>query len=83
MRRVEGFSGVRTEEPGGALIEAKFSNSEHGERVLVRLARDSDAISITDNGPASLEVALMVQQNVAEPLRIVDTDFTFDLNLSE
>ncbi len=43
FRTIEGFSSVRLDEPGGALIEAKYSNREHGDRVLVRLSRGSNA----------------------------------------
>lgn len=83
FRNVEGFSGVRLDEPGGALIEAKYADREQGEQVLVRLSKGSDAISITDDSKTSFQVALIMQHHIDAPLRIVDTDYTFDLNLSD
>lgn len=83
FRTVEGFSSVRLDEPGGALIEAKYSDRGLGERVLVRLSSGSDAISITDASQTSFQVAIIIQQHIDAPLRVVDTDYTFDLNLSE
>ncbi len=83
FRNTEGFSAIRLDEPGGALIEAKFADLEQGDRVLVRLSRGSDAISITDASKTSLRVALILQHHLDVPLRVVDTDYSFDLDLSE
>lgn len=78
-----GFGQVRFDEPGGALIEAIYSSEPRDYSVFVRLSGDRQIISISSVSDTSLQVALLLQQHLQSPLRIMNDSYTFDLKLSD
>lgn len=75
-----GFSDVRYNEPGGAYIEAEYVLGDY--RTIARLSDNCDTISLSGTSDAALQAALILQKNLHTPLRMVDTDYSFDLILS-
>jgi hypothetical protein len=76
-----GFSDVRYDEPGGAYIEAEYVLGEY--RTIARLSGNYSTISLSGTSDAALQAALILQSNLHTPLRMVDTDYSFDLILSD
>jgi hypothetical protein len=72
---------VRYNTPIGAPIEADFSRGD--DFTTVELSQKRDAISISGTSICSLHAALLLQSHLSIPLRIVDTDYSFDLTLSD
>ncbi len=74
-----GFRDVRFDEPGGALIEAEYI--EPGGRTIVRLSGSCKSISFSGTSDCAFRAALILQRQLDMPLRMVDTDYSFDLIL--
>lgn len=53
------------------------------DKTIVRLLEDHQSISIAGSGDASLKIAVELQARVSSPLRLVDSDYSFDIPLSE
>jgi hypothetical protein len=47
------------------------------------LSKDRLTISLSGVRDAALRAALVLQEHLPTPLRIIDTDYTFDLMLSD
>jgi hypothetical protein len=80
-RSAVGFSSIRFNEPGGALVEARFAHGD--DSIFVRLNSDSEAISLTRSSDAVLQAALILQRHHAKPMRIIDTYYSYDLYLPD
>jgi hypothetical protein len=80
MRTVKGFGKVRLDDPAGALNEAEYVGAQG--RTVVTLSESARAISLSGTGDAALHAALVLQGHLTIPLRIVDTEYSFDLDLS-
>jgi hypothetical protein len=76
-----GFRDVRFNEPGGDVIEADFVEPE--DWTIVGLSGNRNRISLSGTSDAALRAALILQRNLDTPLRIVDTDYSFDLILRD
>ena len=83
FRTEAGFGNVRFHEPGGAAIECRYTDPESGDSILVRLSGRLTAISLADTSDIALRAAVLLQARLQIPLRMVDTDYTYDLNLSD
>lgn len=75
-----GFRDVRFNEPGGAIIEADYVEPE--DWTIVGLSGSRESISLSGTTDAALRAALILQRDFARPLRIIDSDYSFDLILS-
>jgi hypothetical protein len=75
------FRDGRFNEPGGALIEAEYIEPE--DRTIVRLSGTRKSISLSGTSDAALRAALILQRNLAIPLRMFDTEYSFDLILAD
>jgi hypothetical protein len=75
-----GFRDVRFHEPGGAIIEADYIEPE--DSTIVGLSGSRKSISLSGTSDAALQAALILQNNLPTPLRMADTDYSFDLILS-
>jgi hypothetical protein len=80
FRSNSGFHDLRFNEPGGALIEADYVEPE--DWTIVGLSGTRKSISLSGTSDAALRAALIVQGNFRTPLRMVDTDYSFDFLLS-
>lgn len=76
-----GFRDVRFDEPGGAAVEADYR--EHEDWTIVRLSENPNRISLSGTSDATLRAALLLQSNLKVPLRIFDTNYSFDLVLED
>lgn len=74
-----GFGNVRRNTPTGTPIEADFSAGP--DFTTVRLNRTRQAISIDGTSDASIRAALTLQEHLPSPMRMVDTEYSFDLAL--
>jgi hypothetical protein len=76
-----GFWNVRFDEPGGAVIEADYVQAE--DWTIISLSKDLSRISLSGTSDAALRAALILQTHITLPLRIIDTDYSFDLALQD
>jgi hypothetical protein len=74
-----GFRDVRLDEPGGAAVEARYTEPE--DWTIVRLSENPSRISLSGTSDAALGAALILQTHLKTPLRIFDTNYSFDLTL--
>jgi hypothetical protein len=77
---VTGFGDVRYRTPIGTPIEADFNYDQ--DFTTVRLNAKCETISISGTSDAALQAAWILQRHFQTPLRIVDTEYSFDLLLS-
>jgi hypothetical protein len=75
-----GFRDVRFNEPGGAVIEADYIEPE--DSTIVGLSGSRKSISLSGTSDATLRAALILQRRLGTPLRMFDTEYSFDLILS-
>jgi hypothetical protein len=81
FQTTSGFRDVRVNLPSGRPIEADFGDSN--DSTAVGLSGDRETISLRGTSDAALRAALLLQRGIGIPLRIIDTDYSFDLNLSD
>jgi hypothetical protein len=81
FQSTNGFRNVRFNLPGGRPIEADFGDSD--DATTIGLSGDRETISLRGTSDAALHAALLLQRGIDIPLRIIDTDYSFDLNLSD
>jgi hypothetical protein len=74
-----GFRDVRFNEPGVAVIEADYVEPE--DWTIVSLSRSLTRISLSGTSDAAFRAALILQKHLLCPLRMIDTDYSFDLVL--
>jgi hypothetical protein len=76
-----GFRDVRSDEQGDDVLEAQYV--EPDDWTFVGLSGSRKSISLSGTSDAALRAALILQRNIDTPLRIVDTDMSFDLILRD
>ena len=78
---VSGFVEVRYNTPVGTPIEADYVEDQ--DFTIVRLSGRRNTISLSGTTDATLRAALILQEHLHTPLRIIDSDYSFDLVLSD
>jgi len=78
---VPGFREVRRNTPIGTPIEADYVDGQ--DFTTVRLMTNSEAVSIDGTSGAALFAAWILQSHLDIPLRMIDTEYSFDLILSD
>jgi hypothetical protein len=76
-----GFRDVRFNEPGGAVIEADYV--DHEGQSIVWLSKSRTSISFTGMTDVTLRAVLIMQKSLELPLRMVDSNYSFDLILND
>jgi hypothetical protein len=76
-----GFRDVRFNEPGGAIIEADYIEPE--DSTIVGLSGSRKSVSLSGTSDATLRAALILQKKLGTPLRMFDTEYSFDLILRD
>jgi hypothetical protein len=76
-----GFRDVRFNEPGGAVIEADYVEPE-GESI-VGLSKSRKSISLSGISDVTLRAVLILQKRLGSRLRMIDTNYSFDLMLQD
>lgn len=74
-----GFRDVRFDNLVGAAVEADYA--EPGDWTIIGLSEDLEAISLSGTSDAALRAALILQAALEIPLRIFDSNYSFDLTL--
>ncbi len=74
-----GVRGVEDREGEGWTLQARFDDA--GDSTIIRLVQDEESISISGIGDASLRAAVEIQSRLAADLRVVDSDYSFELPL--
>jgi hypothetical protein len=75
------FADIRRNTPTGTLVEADFRIGD--DYTTARLSQNGRRISLSGTTDAALAAALVIQSHSKIALRIIDTDYTYDLNLSD
>jgi hypothetical protein len=81
LRADAAFLEVRLNDPAGALVEAEFIDSDGTTDVA--LSESAKAIFFSGTSDTDLRAALRLQSHLKTPLRIFDTEYSFDLVLSD
>jgi hypothetical protein len=81
FRSEAGFHEVRRNTPIGTPIEADFV--DRGDFTTVGVSTDCETISIRGTSGAALQVAWLLHTQLRMPLRMVDTEYSFDLMLDD
>jgi hypothetical protein len=79
LKMESGFRDVRADGPAGAVLEAEYGTPDNW--TTLSLSENLDTVSLTLISDIALQVALMLQQRLEIPLRMFDTNYTFDLIL--
>ena len=80
FQSVIGFQRIRHNTPTGTPIEADFIDGE--DFTTVELDAQRETISIRGTSGAALNAAWILKSHLDIPLRMVDTEYSFDLVLS-
>ena len=81
LNSVPGVKNLNRGKTTGAIMEGNYDFSS--DSTIVRLAEDLETISISGTGDASLQLALEIQRAYHQPLHLVDSDYSFDVVLSD
>lgn len=65
----------------GSILECEFA--DENDFTIIRLSDDLETISIYGNGDASLKIALSIQKLYPKPIRLIDSEYSFDLVLEK
>lgn len=81
LEEMPGVSALRVRKGVGSVLECEYDLE--GDATLIRLKDDLETIAISGTGEASLTAALELQRRLATALRLVDSDYTFDVELQD
>ena len=81
LQEIPGTQDVRKGNFLGSILECDFSYE--ADFTIVRLSNDLKTISISGTGDASLKIALEIQKRYSKAIRVVDSDYSFDLVLEQ
>jgi hypothetical protein len=81
FQSVNGFHNMRVDTPIGTPIKADYDDGRSS--TVIHLNNKRDAISIRGTADTAVQAAFVLQSNFDTPLRMVDTDYSFDLMLSD
>lgn len=79
FRSEPGFQDVRRDPRAVAAVESDFH--AHDSQTTISLNENLDTIASRGTSDAALEAALVIRRRLGKPLRMVDTDYSFDLIL--
>ena len=65
----------------GSILECEFSDKN--DYTIIRLSDDLETISIDGDGDASLKIALEIQKHYPQNLRLIDSNYSFDIELEK
>jgi len=79
LRAIPGVTDIEERQGAGWIIQALLDHQN--DSTIVRLAEDGESISIVGTGAASLKAVVEMLARIGPELRLVDTDYTFDVSL--
>lgn len=65
----------------GACLKGRYNHG--GDTTIVELKNDLESIALSGVGDASIDLAFRIQEGYPEGLHIIDSDFSFDLLMSD
>ncbi|HIK08794.1 MAG TPA: hypothetical protein IGS52_00760 [Oscillatoriaceae cyanobacterium M33_DOE_052] len=65
----------------GSILECEFFDKN--DYTIIRLSDDLETISIDGDGDASLKIALEIQKHYPQNLRLIDSNYSFDIELDQ
>ncbi len=65
----------------GSILECELS--DRNDYTMIRLSDDLETISIDGDGDASLKIALEIQKHYPQNLRLIDSNYSFDIELDK
>jgi len=80
MLQSSGFRGLEERDGTGWVLQGHLDFGD--DSAIVRLVDGEESISISGTGPASLKAAVEIQAGMPIPLRLLDSDYSFDLPIS-
>ncbi len=81
LQDIPGIQNLREGNFVGSILECEFS--EEDDFTLIRLSDDLETISISGIGDASLKIALEIQKRYPRAIRVVDSNYNFELVIEE
>ena len=81
IRSLPGARVLPEGDAGGTILGATFDAA--GDSTIVRLSGDRETIVISGAGDASLVAAWELRQRTGLPFRVVDWDYSFDLDITQ
>ncbi len=81
FQHAPGFQTMREHTPAGIPIEAQFIDGH--DFTSVAMTTNGEAIGIRGTSGAALRAAWVIKENLSTPLRIFDTEYSFDLLMSK
>jgi hypothetical protein len=76
-----GFENVQLNNSTDDAVEATFRQADGWS--ILRLSHDQKTISLSQNTEVTLRAAMILRRHFKEPLQIIDSDYSFDLMLSD
>jgi hypothetical protein len=80
LNALPGTIGIREHLSDEAIIEVDFEDSNGSS--TIRLNGSGDSILLTWSSDTALHAAVLIQQHYRHPLRAIDLDYSFELDLS-
>lgn len=81
LQEISGTKNLKEGNFIGSIIECEYSYED--DFTLVRLSEDLETITISGMGDSSLKIALEIQKRYPTAIRVVDSDYNFELILEE
>ncbi len=81
LQEIPGTNNLKEGNFVGSILECEFS--DENDFTLIRLSDDLETITISGMGNASLKISLEIQKRYPKPIRLIDSDYTFDLVLEK
>jgi hypothetical protein len=81
LQEIPGTNNLKEGKFVGSILECEFS--DENDFTLIRLSDDLETITISGMGNASLKISLEIQKRYPKPIRLIDSDYTFDLRLEK
>jgi hypothetical protein len=75
------FKDLRISAPHEGLTECTCV--ERNDRAIIYLSDDRGWLSLSNTGRAALQAVLIIQKALGIPLRVIDSNYTFDLTFSD
>ncbi len=81
FQKIPGCRGFREGGVIGALLECEFPFLE--DSAILRFSDDRKAISVSKYSDAGLQATLELKQNIKRSLRVIDVEYSFDVELDQ
>ncbi|WP_017324964.1 hypothetical protein [Synechococcus sp. PCC 7336] len=79
IKKIDGVTDLVEREGPGAIFECTYK--KNGDSTILRLSKDLLDISIDRVDELSLSLVLSLQEVIDQPLSVVDTGYSFHINL--